>query len=336
MTAVEPRAVSGKLWGYGAARLDDQDESGRRCHGASWRYHAGVNVDDAIHDFVAHLAVERRLSPRSLEAYARDLRQFGAWLAEEGLDLTEVERATIRNYLGARRDGGLAPRSAARALSTLRGFFRFLVLEGELLADPTSDLQSPALWRTIPHVLSGDEIDALLAAPDTGIPLGLRDRAMIETLYATGVRVSELVGQTLDRVRLDPGYLRVHGKGDKERLVPLGDPAIEWLERYLDGARPELDRSRRPELFLNARGGRLTRQGFWKILRDHGLRAGIRTHLSPHVVRHSFATHLVENGADLRAVQMMLGHASLTTTEIYTHVARERLRRLYDAAHPRA
>lgn len=291
---------------------------------------------DALHEFVAHLTVERRLSPRTVEAYARDLRQFGVWLASEGVSLEHVERATVRNYLGARRDHGLAPRSAARALSTLRSFFRYLTLAGRLGADPTSELQSPALWRTVPHVLSGDEIEALLAAPDVATPLGLRDRAMLETLYSTGVRVSELVGQTLDRVRLDPGYLRVRGKGDKERLVPLGDPAIEWLERYLDDARPELDRARRPELFLNARGGRLTRQGLWKILRDHGRRAGVRSHLSPHVVRHSFATHLVENGADLRAVQMMLGHASLTTTEIYTHVARERLRRLYDEAHPRA
>jgi integrase/recombinase XerD len=159
---------------------------------------------------------------------------------------------------------------------------------------------------------------------------------MLETLYATGLRVSELVGLTVDRLRLDPGFVTAIGKRDKQRLVPIGDAAMEWLERYLATARPELDSQRRPELFLNHRGGRLSRQGFWKILRGYGLKAGIRSHLSPHVVRHSFATHLVENGADLRAVQMMLGHASLTTTEIYTHVARERLRRLYDEKHPRA
>jgi len=295
-----------------------------------------MDLDGAIHEFLAHLVVERRLSPRSVEAYGRDLRQFASWLEEEGLDLGEVERATVRTYLGRRRDDGLSARSAGRALSALRGFFRFLVADGRGSTDPTADLQSPALWRTVPHVLGSDEIDALLAVPDTSTVLGLRDRAMLETLYATGMRVSELVGVTLDRVRLDPGYVRVLGKGDKERLVPLGEAAVGWIGRYLEGSRPELDRRRRHELFLNARGGRLTRQGFWKILRDHGVAAGIRTHLSPHVVRHSFATHLVENGADLRSVQMMLGHAALTTTEIYTHVARERLRRLYDRAHPRA
>lgn len=295
-----------------------------------------MGLDDAIHDFLAHLVVERRLSPRSVEAYGRDLRQFASWLDEEGLGLADVERATVRSYLGRRRDDGLSARSAGRALSALRGLFRFLAADGRSATDPTADLQSPALWRTVPHVLGPDEIDALLAAPDPSTVLGLRDRAMLETLYATGMRVSELVGVTLDRIRLDPGYVRVLGKGDRERLVPLGDAAVGWIGRYLDGSRPELDRRRREELFLNSRGGHLSRQGFWKILRDHGLAAGIRTHLSPHVVRHSFATHLVENGADLRSVQMMLGHAALTTTEIYTHVARERLRKLYDQAHPRA
>ena len=188
----------------------------------------------------------------------------------------------------------------------------------------------------MPHVLTGEEIDALLACPDINKPIGLRDRAMLETLYATGLRVSELVGLLIDQVRLDPGFVRVLGKGRKERLVPLGPSACTWIDHYLVEARPRLDRNRRPEVFLNHRGGALTRQGFWKILRGHGVNAGIRSQLSPHVVRHSFATHLVENGADLRAVQMMLGHSSLTTTEIYTHVASERLRRLYDEKHPRA
>lgn len=293
-------------------------------------------TDDHIQDYLAHLAVERNLSPRSVESYGRDLGQFAGWLAEQEYSLNRVERATLRNYLGARRDHGLSGRSAARALSALRGFFRYLAATGVLPVDPTRDLQSPSLWRTIPRALTGDEIEALLAAPDTARPIGLRDRAMIETLYATGLRVSELVGLTVDRMRLDPGFVIVIGKRDKERIVPIGQTAMSWIERYLREARPKLDRQRRPELFLNHRGGRLTRQGFWKILRGHGLRAGIHSHLSPHVVRHSFATHLVENGADLRAVQMMLGHASLTTTEIYTHVARERLRRLYDEKHPRA
>jgi integrase/recombinase XerD len=295
-----------------------------------------ASVEDHIQDYLAHLAVERNLSPRTLDSYGRDLDQFSVWLADQRTDVGQVDRTLLRNYLGSRRDHGLSERSAARALSALRGFFRFLVGTGVLEADPTKDLQSPSLWRTVPHTLTADEIDALLEAPDTDRPIGLRDRAMFETLYATGLRVSELVGLTVDRLRLDPGFVNVIGKRDKERVVPIGQSAMRWLERYLTVGRPELDRQRRPELFLNHRGGRLTRQGFWKILRGHGIKAGIRSHLSPHVVRHSFATHLVEHGADLRAVQMMLGHSSLTTTEIYTHVARERLRRLYDEKHPRA
>lgn len=297
---------------------------------------ASSSTENQIHEFLAHLTVERNLSPRTVESYARDLRQFSAWLVEQQLDLKSVERSGLRNYLGSRRDAGLSPRSSARALSALRSFFRFLLQTEVLTADPTANLKSPSLWRTVPHALTTEEIDALLAAPDTSTTLGLRDRAMLETLYATGLRVSELVGLTLDRVRLDPGFVRVLGKGRKERLVPLGDSAISSLEEYFEGSRPDLNRDHRPEVFLNHRGGRLTRQGFWKILRGHAVRAGLTSSISPHVVRHSFATHLVENGADLRAVQMMLGHTSLTTTEIYTHVARERLRRLYDEKHPRA
>jgi integrase/recombinase XerD len=289
-----------------------------------------------IHEYLAHLTVERNLSPRTVESYRRDLLQFTAWLDEESIELNKVERATLRNYLGSRRDRGLSARSSARALSALRGFFRFLVSTQIQTVDPTTNLRSPSLWRTVPRALSSAEIEALLAAPDTTTTLGLRDRSMLETLYATGLRVSELVGLTVERVRLDPGYVRVIGKGRKERLVPLGESAISWIDDYLQSARPELNRKRVSELFLNHRGGKLTRQGFWKILRGHAVRADISSPLSPHIVRHSFATHLVENGADLRAVQMMLGHASLTTTEIYTHVARERLRRLYDEKHPRA
>ncbi len=294
------------------------------------------STEHHIHEFLAHLAVERNLSPRTVEAYHRDLTQFNAWLVGQSLQLDGVERAALRNYLGARRDGGLSPRSAARALSTLRGFFRFLVRTEVLSADPTANLRSPSLWQTVPHALSSDEIEALLAAPDTSTTLGLRDLAMLETLYATGLRVSELVGLTRDRVRLDPGFVRVIGKGRKERLVPLGRSAISSIDDYLEHARSKLNQRRLPQLFLNHRGGPLTRQGFWKILRGHAANAGISSQVSPHIIRHSFATHLVENGADLRSVQMMLGHASLTTTEIYTHVARERMRRLYDEKHPRA
>jgi len=289
-----------------------------------------------LHEYLAHLTVERNLSPRTVESYRRDLLQFIAWLDEESIELQKVERVTLRNYLGRRRDDGLSARSAARALSALRGFFRFLVNTHVQTVDPTANLRSPSLWQTVPHALTAEEIEALLASPVTSTTLGLRDRAMFETLYATGLRVSELVGLTVERVRLDPGYVRVVGKGRKERLVPLGESAVSWIDEYLQHSRPKLNTQRLSELFLNHRGGKLSRQGFWKILRGHALKAEITSPLSPHIVRHSFATHLVENGADLRAVQMMLGHASLTTTEIYTHVARERLRRLYDEKHPRA
>jgi integrase/recombinase XerD len=293
-------------------------------------------MEHQIEEFTAHMAVERNLSPRTIAAYRRDLHQFAAWLDEQSIDLGSVERATVRDYLGSRRDRGLSARSAARALSTLRSFFRFLIRTEVLRKDPTLNLRSPGLWKTVPHALTPEEIEGLLAAPDTDSDLGVRDRAMIETLYSTGLRVSELVGLTLERTRLDPGFVRIIGKGRKERLVPLGATAVSWIEEYLASARPQLNRQHAPELFLNHRGAGLTRQGFWKILRGHALAAGIRSEISPHVIRHSFATHLVENGADLRSVQLMLGHASLTTTEIYTHVARERLRRLYDEKHPRA
>ncbi len=289
-----------------------------------------------IAEYTAYLTVERNLAPRTVASYRRDLEAFGRWLAGEHRDLGTVERADVRRYLGERRDQGLSARSAARALSSLRGFYRYLIASGAVQSDPTENIPSPSLWRTVPHVLSAAEVEALLEAPDTTTPRGLRDRAMLETLYATGLRVSELVGLLVDRVRLDPGFVRVVGKGNKERIVPLGRSAARWITRYTAEARPLIDRQRLPELFLNMRGGPMTRQGFWKNLRAYAQAAGIRSHVSPHVLRHSFATHLLDHGADLRAVQLMLGHASMTTTEIYTHVARERLKRLYDEKHPRA
>ncbi|MEN8164191.1 MAG: site-specific tyrosine recombinase XerD [Acidobacteriota bacterium] len=295
-----------------------------------------TNGRDLFLNYLAHLTVERNMSPRTVEPYGRDLEPFLAWLRDTKIPLEEVQKHVVRDYLGARRDAGLSARSAARHLSALRGFFRFLIQEDTVTVDPTADFQGPQLWRTVPHALMPEEVEALLETPDVNTPLGLRDRAMMETLYATGLRVSELVGLALDRLHLDPPFLRVMGKGGKERLVPLGDTAADWNDRYLGEGRPELVRERRLEVYLNHRGGSLTRQGFWKILRGHAVTAGISAQVSPHIIRHSFATHLVEHGADLRAVQMMLGHSSLTTTEIYTHVARERLRRLYDEKHPRA
>ena len=291
---------------------------------------------DLLMNYLAHLTVERNMSPRTVEAYGRDLQAFLAWLKVHETTVDRVHKHIVRDYIGSRRDAGLSARSAARHLSALRGFYRFLIQDDSVTVDPTADFQGPQLWRTVPHVLTPDDIESLLESPDVNTLLGLRDRAMMETLYATGLRVSELVGLTVDRLHFDPPFLRVIGKGDKERLVPLGDTAADWNDRYLSDARPGLVKERRPEAYLNHRGGSLTRQGFWKILRGHAVSAGISAQISPHIIRHSFATHLVEHGADLRAVQMMLGHSSLTTTEIYTHVARERLRRLYDEKHPRA
>ncbi|MBZ5587854.1 MAG: site-specific tyrosine recombinase XerD [Acidobacteriia bacterium] len=287
-------------------------------------------------DYLAVLLVERGLATNSVAAYRRDLEGFGVWLAQRELDASACERAHLRRYLTDLRGRGLAARSAARALASLRGLYRYLVERGATKQDPTLDLESPKLMRSLPHFLSSQEVEALLEVPDASRTLGLRDRAMLETLYATGVRVSELVGLTANQLRLDPGYVRVWGKGGKERIVPVGSQARRWLQRYLEEARPELDKKRHEELFLTVRGTGMTRQCFWQIVKRYGSAAGITTHLSPHVLRHSFATHLLEHGADLRAVQAMLGHADISTTEIYTHITRERLRSLYDSKHPRA
>ena len=287
-------------------------------------------------DYLAVLLVERGLASNSVASYRRDLEAFGRWLASRGLEAEACERSDLRRYLTDLRGRGLAARSAARALAALRGFYRYMVERGACAHDPTLDLESPKVMPALPYFLTSEEVEALLAAPDVGRPLGLRDRAMLETVYATGVRVSELVSLTLSQLRLDPGYVRVWGKGGKERVVPVGSAARGWLGRYLDGARPALDRKHRDELFLTVRGEGMTRQCFWQLIKAHGRKAGISTHLSPHVIRHSFATHLLEHGADLRAVQAMLGHADISTTEIYTHITRERLRSLYDSKHPRA
>ncbi|MFH1177676.1 MAG: site-specific tyrosine recombinase XerD [Acidobacteriota bacterium] len=287
-------------------------------------------------DYLAVLLVERGLAANSVAAYRSDLQRFGRWLAKGGKSATDCERADLRRYLSELRGSGLAARSAGRALAALRGFYRYLGETGVAKADPTLELDSPKLLRSLPHFLSGAEVDALVAAPEIETPLGLRDRAMIETLYATGMRVSELVGLKVTQLRLDPGFVRVWGKGSKERIVPVGTQAREWLARYLERVRPALDIRRSEELFLTRRGEGMTRQAFWYLLRRWGRKAGVQAHLSPHVLRHSFATHLLEHGADLRAVQAMLGHADISTTEIYTHITRERLRQLYDQKHPRA
>jgi integrase/recombinase XerD len=296
-----------------------------------------VTLPEAIDLFIAHLQLERGLRPNTLEAYGRDLAFFLGTAEAHGVALpVAVDRALVIAHLSALADGGLSRRSQARALVALRRFFAFLVERSVVARSPTEGVEMPRTTRNLPSFLSLQEVEALLAAPDTS-PRGVRDRAMLETLYATGLRVSELVGLGTNDLNLDMGFVQVLGKGGKERVVPLGEAARDHLRSYLGASRPAFLRGRTSRaLFVTARGGPMTRQGFWKTLRAYALQAGIQKKVSPHTLRHSFATHLLEGGADLRAVQAMLGHADLSTTEIYTHVHSERLRRLYAQHHPRA
>ncbi len=286
--------------------------------------------------FLDHLAVERGLSEASVAAYRSDLSAFGRWLEQLNLTAERAKREDLARYLRSIKARGLSSRSAARALSALRSFYAFASVYLAFPRDPTADLENPKTGLSLPKTLTEGEVEALLCAPDTGEALGLRDRAMLELLYASGLRVSEIVALPRDRVDLEAGILRVTGKGGRERLVPFGKAAGKWLARYLSSARPGLDRQGSACLFLSARGAAMTRQRFWQLIEKYGRVAGIRTRLTPHRLRHSFATHLLEHGADLRALQMMLGHADIATTQIYTQVSRSRLRRVYDEFHPHA
>ena len=296
-----------------------------------------------IDAYLDHLRVERRLSANTVESYGRDLRALAAYAAGDATALDRLDRHALERFVQQEMSRGMSPRSVARMVASVRGFYRFLVLEHRLADSPADDLRPPRAWPSLPKFLAAADVERLIAQPDTGTPLGLRDRAMIELLYATGLRVSELVGARIGDLHLDAEYMTAIGKGNKERLVPVGEAASAWVKRYLAEGRPALGTRARPvrqgagaRLFVNARGGVLTRVGFWKILKRHGRTAGVRTALSPHVLRHSFATHLLEHGADLRAIQMMLGHADLSTTQIYTHVLEARLRSVYERFHPRA
>jgi integrase/recombinase XerD len=287
--------------------------------------------------FLEHLVVERGLAQNSLEAYRRDLSRYTGYLTARGKQVITLDRAEVPRYLLALREAGLSPRSVARHLSAIRQFHRFLVREGHAGEDPTSHLESPRPWRRLPTVLSSEEVDRLLASGPPATPQGLRDRAMLEVLYASGLRVSELVGLRLADPNLAAGILRVLGKGNKERLVPLGDAAVESLRVYLADGRPKLERRRASlHLFLGRHGRGLTRQMFWQLLKRYARAAGITKPVTPHTLRHSFATHLLERGADLRSVQLMLGHADIGTTQIYTHLTRAHLKAIYDKHHPRA
>jgi integrase/recombinase XerD len=297
-----------------------------------------LSLDRAIDLFLDHVKIEKGLTPNTVQAYARDLCRFRDFCARQRLDDATVvtEQAVVEFLLDlSRRE--LAIRSQARNLVSVRGLFKFLRAERHVERDVTQQIELPRLPRRLPEVLTLDEVERLLVAPDLTTPRGLRDGAMIEVLYATGLRVSELVSLTLAEVNLEAGYLSTMGKGRKQRLVPFGEKARDRVQRYLAEARPRLAHGRvRPALFLTGRGEAMTRQGFWKLLKRHALVADIRKPLSPHKLRHSFATHLLERGADLRAVQAMLGHADISTTQIYTHLSRIHLREIYDKHHPRA
>jgi len=284
--------------------------------------------------YLDHLAVERGLSGNTVAAYRRDLERLGEALEEGGLSVLTATPADLSAHVRALRRQGLSPRSIARALSSARGFFAHLVVEGDRGDDPAADLEAPKLLSRLPRVLSEEQVEALLEAPDVSTGLGLRDRAMIETLYASGLRVSELVSLRLAQLRLDQGILMAFGKGSKERIVPVGESAERWLGRYFRESRPALERGRSDAVFLSRLGAAMTRQAFWQTLKRHAQAAGVRD-VSPHVLRHSFATHLLEHGADLRAVQMMLGHSDISTTQIYTHIHQHRLKGLYERFHPR-
>ena len=277
-----------------------------------------MNIDT----YLSYLRDVRRMSPNTIESYARDLAGLAAFAEKLGRDVGGLERRDLEAYVRSLMASGLSPRSTARAVACVRGFYRFAAVEQQQEGSPADDLRAPRAWAALPKFLDLEEVDRLLAQPDTATPRGLR--------------VTELISLKLSNLHLDEGYLTCVGKGDKERIVPVGQEATDWLKKYMAESRPRLAASGSRWLFVNARGTPLSRVGFWKLLRDYGIKAGITRAISPHVLRHSFATHLLDRGADLRAIQMMLGHADLSTTQIYTHVLEARLRAVYDRFHPRA
>jgi len=295
-----------------------------------------VEALQEIERFVDALWMERGLSENTLAAYRSDLSGLAVWLTGRKRGLLDAGREDLLAYLSERVGEGAKPRTTARLLSSMRCFYRHLVREGRLQKDPSVRIDTPRIGRPLPDTLSENEVEALLDAPDVTDAIGLRDRAMLELLYACGLRVSELVGLTAEQLNLTQGVVRLVGKGNKERLVPLGEEAVDWLQRYIDESRPGLagEGSAR-HLFLTRRGKGMTRQAFWYRLRHYALKSGVNKPLSPHTLRHAFATHLLNHGADLRVVQMLLGHSDLSTTQIYTHVARERLKDLHALHHPR-
>jgi integrase/recombinase XerD len=294
-------------------------------------------LQSQIHAFLNYLRVEKGLSENTIRAYRRDIEEFGAFVRERNLAAAEVRRREVVDFLASLYHRRLDSRSVARHLVTIRQFFRFLLVEEQIAEDPAANIESPRIRRSLPDFLSLEEVDRLLRMPDTSTPAGLRDQAMIELMYSAGLRVSELCGLRVSDIDMAVGCLRCIGKGNKERLVPVGRRALDALRTYLRESRakllPDMDL---PYLFVNRRRGKMDRVTFWRLLGAYGRKAGLRKALTPHMLRHSFATHLLDGGADLRSVQMMLGHSDISTTQIYTHVVDERLKKVYKAHHPRA
>lgn len=297
----------------------------------------GADTAEATIDrFLDAIWMERGLSKNTLAAYRADLMALTRWLAERDVHVAKADQSELLAFIASRVQAGARPRSTARQLSSFRRFFRWLLREGRIATDPTAQIQMPKIGRTLPKSLTEKEVEALLGAPDISDPLGLRDRTMLEVLYATGLRVSELINLQLSQINLNQGVLRIVGKGDRERLIPFGDHCREWIQRFISGARVEILLERQTDyLFPTRRGNKMTRQAFWHIIKRYAAKAKIDKELSPHTLRHAFATHLLNHGADLRVVQMLLGHSDLSTTQIYTHVARERLKDLHARHHPR-
>ncbi len=294
-------------------------------------------MEQHLDQFLHYLIVEKGLSRNTIEAYSLDLTRFLDYLRAKGIqELRDISKFSVRGFLLALKKKDLSTRSIGRDLSAIRSFFRFLIQEGILEINPIEDVESPKVAKKLPEILSLKEIEQILEQPDLQTPLGIRDRAMLEMLYATGMRVSELTRLPTHQVNLEGGYVLLYGKGSKERIVPLGSEAMNWITLYLSTARGTLAKAKESQfLFINRSGRGMTRQGFWKNLRGYARRAGLRKRITPHLLRHSFASHLLEGGADLRSVQMMLGHVDISTTQIYTHVTGERLKKVHKQYHPR-